>query len=100
MVSAGEKYSLVNGYSVFVGDRRLENCRVARVRRSVAAASPGGQAELLEVRAREKRRRIIEMIARAGLGHVGGDLSVTDILTALYDAVLDIDPDRPRPRRP
>ena len=56
---------------------------------------PGGQAELLEVRAREKRRRIIEMIARAGLGHIGGDLSVTDILTTLYDGVLAIDPTEP-----
>ena len=35
------------------------------------------------------------MIASAGLGHVGGDLSVTDILTVLYDAVLDIDPAEP-----
>jgi len=55
---------------------------------------------MLEERARAKRRRIIEMIAAAGQGHIGGDLSVTDILTALFDAVLDIDPAEPdRPRR-
>jgi transketolase len=64
-------------------------------RRSLSEESASGRTKLLENRAREKRRRIIEMIATAGLGHVGGDLSVTDILTVLYDAVLDIDPADP-----
>lgn len=41
------------------------------------------------------RTRIIKTIARAGLGHVGGDLSVTDILTVLYFGVLDVDPAQP-----
>ena len=31
----------------------------------------------------------------AGLGHIGGDLSVTDILVAAYWGVLDVDPTRP-----
>ena len=35
------------------------------------------------------------MIAKAGQGHIGGDLSVTDILTALFTTVLNIDPERP-----
>jgi transketolase C-terminal domain/subunit len=35
------------------------------------------------------------MIAEAGSGLIGGVLSVTDILTALYDAVVDIDPGQP-----
>lgn len=35
------------------------------------------------------------MIDKAGLGHVGGDLSVTDILVALFEGVLRIDPARP-----
>ena len=41
------------------------------------------------------RLKIIRTIALAKLGHVGGDLSVTDILTALYFAVLDVDPADP-----
>ena len=64
-------------------------------RRSLSTESASGRTLLLERRAREKRRHIIEMIAGAHLGHIGGDLSVTDILTALYDAVLDIDPADP-----
>ena len=41
------------------------------------------------------RSKIVETIALAGLGHVGGDLSVTDILTTLYFGVLDVDPAHP-----
>lgn len=42
--------------------------------------------------AREIRVRIVETIRIAGMGHVGGDLSVTDILATLYGAVLNVDP--------
>ena len=45
--------------------------------------------------ARTVRIKIVKTIAKAGLGHVGGDLSVTDILTTLYFNVLDIDPANP-----
>ncbi len=45
--------------------------------------------------ANDVRLKIVRTIALAQLGHVGGDLSVTDILTALYFKVLDIDPDAP-----
>ncbi|WP_210251363.1 transketolase [Aureimonas psammosilenae] len=45
--------------------------------------------------AREVRKRILAMIGEAGLGHVGGDLSVTDILTTLFFGVLDVDPADP-----
>ncbi|MCK5251027.1 MAG: transketolase [Spirochaetaceae bacterium] len=48
----------------------------------------------LEKRAASIRRRIIIMNANAGAGHTGADLSETDILTALYFHVLDIDPER------
>ena len=41
------------------------------------------------------RRRNLEIIHAAGLGHTGGDLSAADILTALYFAVLDVDPALP-----
>src|SRR3954452_17603808 len=50
--------------------------------------------------ARDVRRSIVTMIDRAQLGHIGGDLSVTDILVALFGAVLDVDPEQPdRPGR-
>ena len=41
------------------------------------------------------RRRNIELVSKAGLGHIGGDLSATDIVTTLYLAVLDVDPEDP-----
>jgi transketolase len=41
------------------------------------------------------RRDIVSMIDRAQLGHIGGDLSVTDILVTLFGAVLDVDPEHP-----
>jgi transketolase len=41
------------------------------------------------------RRRNLEIIHAAGIGHTGGDLSAADILTALYFAVLDVDPAQP-----
>ncbi|WP_334105130.1 transketolase [Muricomes intestini] len=41
----------------------------------------------------ELRRDIIEMIYNSAAGHVGGDLSVIDILTTLYFRVMNISPD-------
>lgn len=45
--------------------------------------------------AREVRKDILTTIGAAGLGHVGGDLSVTDILVTLFFNVLRIDPQQP-----
>ena len=64
-------------------------------RRSIAAASPTERDELLSQRAGHVRRNVVRTILEAGQGHIGGDLSVTDILVTLYDAVLTIDPERP-----
>src|SRR3954451_10707093 len=48
----------------------------------------------------EVRRSVVTMVDRAGLGHIGGDLSVTDVLVTLFGAVLDVDPTDPtRPDR-
>jgi transketolase len=49
----------------------------------------------LEDMAAGVRRTVVTMIERAGLGHIGGDLSVTDILVTLFGAVLDVDPTDP-----
>src|SRR5919198_970958 len=67
-------------------------------RERVASAVPEERAALLRGHATRIRRSIIEMISTAGQGHVGGDLSVTDILTVLYGAVLRIDPADPHRR--
>ncbi len=57
-------------------------------------------AEILRKIAVVVRLKIVKTIALAGLGHVGGDLSVADILTVLYFSVLDVDPADPaRPDR-
>jgi transketolase len=67
-------------------------------RERVATAAPDERAALLHGHATRIRRSIIQMISAAGQGHVGGDLSVVDILTALYGAVLRIDPADPHRR--
>jgi transketolase len=50
---------------------------------------------LLVDASRRIRRRELEMVAMAGVGHIGGDFSATDIATVLLLAVLDIDPTNP-----
>lgn len=45
--------------------------------------------------AQEIRCSILTMVREAGVGHIGGSLSVTDILVALYFKVLNVDPGNP-----
>src|SRR3954454_22508591 len=51
----------------------------------------------LEALATDVRRSVVAMVDRAGLGHIGGDMSVTDILVTLFGAVLDVDAAGPTP---
>ena len=46
--------------------------------------------DALTRKAYELRRDIIEMVHNSRAGHVGGDLSVTDILTVLYFKVMNV----------
>ena len=39
----------------------------------------------LKLTANRNRKRIVEMVYQAGVGHVGGALSVIDLLTAIYE---------------
>src|SRR4051794_22742530 len=67
-------------------------------RRSLSRASRGDRLAALLETAVAVRRDIVTMIDAAQLGHIGGDLSVTDILVTLFGAVLNVDPehsDRP-----
>ncbi len=52
--------------------------------------------EELTQKARQVRRHIIRMLARAGSGHPGGSLSATDLLVALYYGKLRHDPKNPK----
>lgn len=45
--------------------------------------------------AREIRCSILTMVKEAGVGHIGGSLSITDILVSLYFKVLKINPKKP-----
>src|SRR4029079_1811206 len=67
----------------------------AAVRRAIAGAEPDVAAARLADMAAGVRRAVVEMVDRAQLGHIGGDLSVTDILVTLFGAVLSVDPLRP-----
>ena len=46
------------------------------------------------------RRIVLEQSKRAGVGHIGSALSITDIITSLYGGVLNVpapdDPERDR----
>jgi transketolase len=53
------------------------------------------QIKELELKARQIRRLIIEMLGAACSGHPGGSLSAADLVTALFFAVLRHDPKKP-----
>ena len=59
-----------------------------------ASPKPRSVAEL-QALAHDLRKTIVTMVHKAGSGHVGGSLSVCDILTVLYFHELNIDPRRP-----
>ncbi|MDD9268952.1 transketolase [Paenibacillus sp. GCM10023248] len=50
----------------------------------------------LQAKATQIRMDLLRMIAGAKTGHTGGSLSNTDILTALYYRVMNIDPANPK----
>lgn len=50
----------------------------------------------LDQRSKDLRRKIVEMLAGAGRGHVGAALSLVEIFRVLYDDVLKFDPKNPK----
>ncbi len=54
-----------------------------------------GLLEELKQEAKEIRKLIISMIGNLGVGHIGGSLSIVEILTILYFKYLNIDPANP-----
>lgn len=49
----------------------------------------------LKKQAKEIRKLIISMIGNLGVGHIGGSLSIVEILTILYYKYMNIDPKNP-----
>ncbi|MFV0405551.1 MAG: transketolase [Propioniciclava sp.] len=72
-----------------------QTSRWRATRAAIQASEPQTKSRLLRQRANQTRHAIVTMIARAQQGHIGGDLSVTDILTTLYYAQLNLDPEHP-----
>lgn len=58
------------------------------------AASPARVRDL-QLKANEARQLILKSVHKAGAGHVGGPLSATDMLVALYFDVMRVDPTNP-----
>lgn len=56
----------------------------------------------LTLQAEKNRKRLVEVVYHGGAGHIGGDLSCLNVMTALYNEVMNItpaqvkDPDRDR----
>lgn len=50
----------------------------------------------LEIQAARIRQRLVSVVCQAQAGHIGGGLSATDVLTALYLNVMNIDPRNPK----
>ena len=74
------------------------NRAVREDRRAGGAATPvrvQPTADAIRAGAKAIRRRNVEIVNAAGLGHIGGDLSAADILATLYLGVLNVDPDQP-----
>ena len=47
----------------------------------------------LELLAEKNRKRLVEVVYAAKAGHIGGDLSCLNVMTALYfDVMNNIDP--------
>jgi transketolase len=89
----------MNGYAVLTVDTRKAD-EWAGLRDRFDEADRDEQVLLLAQLASDVRLSVLTMVARAGLGHIGGDLSVTDILVTLFGGVLDVDPTQPdRPDR-
>lgn len=52
--------------------------------------------EFLESKALDIRKLTVEMIGRLGVGHIGGALSIIDLLTVLYYDIANVDPKAPK----
>ncbi len=73
----------------------VELTRPAEMPATGASYAPDDLRELQQI-ARRVRADIVRSVAHAGGGHIGGPLSATDMLVALYFRVMNVRPDDPR----
>lgn len=52
--------------------------------------------EYLQSKALDVRKIAVEMIGRLGVGHIGGTLSIVDLLAALYYDIAKVNPQNPK----
>ena len=50
----------------------------------------------LKIQSERNRKRLMEIVYSAKAGHIGGDLSCLNLMTALYFDVMNVDPDNPK----
>lgn len=53
-------------------------------------------ANQLTLQAEINRKRLVEIVYNGGAGHIGGDLSCLNMMTALYFEVMNVDPQDPK----
>lgn len=89
-----------DGEMTDVAERRLQTAPVQRsewlaTRQSLAEADEHTREKILRSWATRTRRSVLSMIDSAQQGHIGGDFSVSDILTVAYMVALRVDPADP-----
>ena len=53
-------------------------------------------AKELTLQSETNRKRLVEIVYNGGAGHIGGDLSCLNVMTALYFDVMNVDPKDPK----
>lgn len=53
------------------------------------------EGKALQLQSEINRKRLVELVYKAKAGHIGGDLSCLNVLTALYFNILNVDPKNP-----
>lgn len=53
-------------------------------------------AKELTLQAEKNRKRLVEIVYNGGAGHIGGDLSCLNMMTALYFEVMNVNPEDPK----
>ena len=48
----------------------------------------------LQLTAERNRRRLVEVVYHGGAGHIGGDLSCLNVMTALYNSAMNVSPEK------
>ena len=76
-------------------DKMVNLCFEEMGRLSLNFGNEGDKKSARIIKAKEIRRLVVRMIAKAGSGHPGGSLSATDLITVLFFSVLRYDPKNP-----